>query len=335
MELYASGFNAHGQLLPSHSPPDLLAFRRIASGASTIRVRCATWSATVLEIDGVLELRGCLPGEGRDEVDERGGKSKVAVLRGLPADEIKTIVGDGSGVLGALTTEGEIWVLDGRGGRDDRELGGPDGSMARLLSWVQHDLDLSALQASAGFPAREGGEMVIDQIAVAGNDRVCISAHTRKLLPLKPAKCELSCLHSLKKTNRLFLIFSLHPLHISVLVLPPLLLPHYPIDRNPPHVSRIPPRLLNHLPSPVRLCALHMGRCALCPSRPPSQPGLSRRPALPRHPPRHPPRSGRRRSRAPGAENRRGRMVGRRSDGGGLLRLGRAAGGEGAEHWSE
>lgn len=199
MELYASGFNAHGQLLPAHSPHDLLAFRRIASGTSTIRVRCATWSATVLEIDGVLELRGYLPGEGRDEADERGGKSKVAVLRGLPADGIKTIVGDASGVLGALTTEGEIWVLDGRGGRDDREVGGPNGSTARSLSWVRHDLDLGALQASAGFPAREGGEMVIDQIAVAGNDRVCTSAHTRKPLPSKPARCELSCLHSLKK----------------------------------------------------------------------------------------------------------------------------------------
>lgn len=197
MELYASGFNAHGQLLPSCSPHDLQSFQKVAQG-SRIRVRCATWSATVLEIDGVLELRGSQrrrsdqagdTGEGEDVPgEERNSRKKVAMIQGLSADRIQTIVGDASGILCALTTEGELWFLD-----EIKEVSGEmpklvrstDWSIASLLSWVRHDVDFGALEASGGFAAtkeEEEREMVIDKIAVAGNDRVCISIHTRKNL---------------------------------------------------------------------------------------------------------------------------------------------------------
>lgn len=219
MELYASGFNAHGQLLPSCSPHDLHSFQKIASG-TTIRVRCATWSATVLEIDDVLELRGSQShgdqagGCGKDEDLPGGGQERnhnttVAVIRGLPADRIKTIVGDASGVLCALTMEGELWLLDEMHqmqGKAPELTKATDGSIALSLSWVRHVVDFGAFEA--GFPAREDGEerkIVIDQIAVAGNDRVCISIHTCKTPPLRSSKVSqwgLSCLVPLKDNHR-------------------------------------------------------------------------------------------------------------------------------------
>lgn len=205
MELYASGFNAHGQLLPSSSPQDLRSFQKIASG-TTIRVRCTKWSAIVLEIDGVLELRGsqCHSdhfGQGLNtraddggneetllgDCPERNYKYTVAVLQGLPADRIKTIVGDdASGLLCALTTEGELWVVDEVNQIQEKTtevMSATNGSITLSLSWVRHDLDFGAFVAGVDFPATEeweSGEMVIDQIALASNDRVCISTHTRK-----------------------------------------------------------------------------------------------------------------------------------------------------------
>lgn len=145
----------------------------------------------------MLELRGSRCHKhhiigGRKEEDvpgderEHGFNKTVAVIRGLPADRIQTIVGDTCGILCALTMDGELWLLDEM---DEMQGEAPeltratDGSIVSLLSWVRHDLDFGALQASGGFPAKEKGEereVVIDQIAVAGNDRVCISTHTRK-----------------------------------------------------------------------------------------------------------------------------------------------------------
>lgn len=205
MELYASGFNAHGQLLPSSSPQDLRSFQKIASG-TTIHVRCTKWSAIVLEIDGVLELRGSQcrnehVGQGLNTRADDGGneesllgdyperiyKDTVAVLRGLPPARIKTIVGDDdSGLLCALTMEGELWVVD-EANQVQQEtsevMSATDGSIALSLSWVRHDLDFGAFEAGVGFSAMEEwerGELVIDQIALASNDRVCISTRARK-----------------------------------------------------------------------------------------------------------------------------------------------------------
>lgn len=221
MELYGSGFNAHGQLLPSCSTHDLHSFQKIASG-TTIRVRCATWSATVLEIDGVLELRGSqshndqaggcgkdkdLPADGH----ERNHNKTVAVIRGLPADRIKTIVGDASGILCALTMEGELWLLDEMDqmeGKAPELTKATDGSIAWSLSWVRHDVDFGTFEAMGGFPAKEKREdrkIVIDQIALAGNDRVCISIHTCKTPSIRSSKVSqrgLSCLVLLKDNHR-------------------------------------------------------------------------------------------------------------------------------------
>lgn len=102
MELYGAGFNAHGQLSSTSCPKDLLRFQKIAEG-NRIRIRCAVWNATVLEIDGTVYYRG---------FNEFTGIKTNAEILGLPASRIKTVIGNNTnGILGALTTGGEVWLL--------------------------------------------------------------------------------------------------------------------------------------------------------------------------------------------------------------------------------
>lgn len=153
MELYAAGFNGHSQLLPAPSPPtDLLTFQKIASG-TTIRVLCAVFCATVLETDDLIRFRGFHDSGITD-----------AVISGLPAREIRSVFGDTSGVLGALTMTGEFWRLG------EREGG---------LGFVREEVPL------VEWLAREG--VVIDRIAVADNDQVCLSTRSSTSLPSFPS----------------------------------------------------------------------------------------------------------------------------------------------------
>lgn len=102
MELYAAGFNAQGQLSSTLCPKDLLRFQKIAEG-NCIRIRCAVWNATVLEIDGIIHYRGFSELTGTIVNDE---------ISGLPASRIQTVIGNNTnGILGALTRDGEIWPL--------------------------------------------------------------------------------------------------------------------------------------------------------------------------------------------------------------------------------
>lgn len=146
MELYASGFNSHGQLRPNPrklSPDDLLTFQKIAEGG-TIRVLCALWSATVIEVDGRLLFRG---------FDESGMLDSF--ISGLAANQIKSVFGDTSGILGALTQEGEIWRFVSRAGS---------------LVFVRHEF-------SAGcFLVRRA--LCVDHLAIADNGQVCISTRS-------------------------------------------------------------------------------------------------------------------------------------------------------------
>lgn len=77
-------------------------------------------------------------------------------ITGLRASDVKTVFGDTSGVIGALTHAGGVWRLVGRGaGLGLLECGGVEGG------WLL---------------GKGGGEgrVIIDQVAVAENGQVCV-----------------------------------------------------------------------------------------------------------------------------------------------------------------
>ena len=144
MALYACGFNPHGQLLPDASrdpPQDLRILTKIAEG-DFIRVRCVFWSATILEIDGVLIYRG----------SHTSRLSTCCEIEGPPASDIKTFFGDVSGVLGALTNDGVILTLQAY-------------SNGLVLKKHPH----------CTFIYLRG--LVVDHIAISGNEQVCLATH--------------------------------------------------------------------------------------------------------------------------------------------------------------
>lgn len=145
MTLYACGFNAHGQLLPSSSgqnPENLHTLQKIAEG-DQIRVCCALWSATVLEIDGALIFRGY-----------HRSQLQNCEIEGPPASDFTTIFGDTSGVLGAVTRDGGFWTLCSQS------------SLPEFKKHVQNTF-------------LDSENLVLDHIAIAGNEQVCMAAHKR------------------------------------------------------------------------------------------------------------------------------------------------------------
>lgn len=159
MELYATGFNAHTQLLPTPSPyptpsppppSDLLTFQKIASGTSSIRVLCALWSTTVFEIDHQLFLNGF----------HDTSIYHNEPITGLSARDVKAVFGDaGGGVIGALGWRGELWkVVEREGGLGFLECEVERGSWLGLER-----------EEGEGAGERRG---VIDWIAVAENGQV-------------------------------------------------------------------------------------------------------------------------------------------------------------------
>lgn len=154
MELYGTGFNAQGQLSSTSCPKDLLSFQKIAEG-NRIRIHCAVWNATVLEIDGILHYRG---------FNEFTGIITDAEISGLPASRIKTVIGNNTnGILGALTTDGEVWLLTG--------------SESGRLVFVKHEFP------PGGYWAEDNRE-TIALIAVADNEQVSVCTRAYPSLKL-------------------------------------------------------------------------------------------------------------------------------------------------------
>lgn len=157
MELYAAGFNAQGQLSSNSCPKDLLSFKKIAEG-DHIRIHCAVWNATVLEIDGILHYRG---------FNEFTGIATNAEISGLPASRINTVIGNNTnGILGALTTDGEVWLLTA--------------SDSRCLVFVKHEFP------SGGYCAVEDLG-TIAHVAVADNEQVVVCTCSYSSLKHKPS----------------------------------------------------------------------------------------------------------------------------------------------------
>ena len=106
------GFNTHHQL--DHDQDlhndEITKFRKVLR-SPRISVRCALWSSTVVESDGTFLHQGYHP---------LGLNSTL--IDGPPPRNIKSIFGDTSGVLGALSTDGTLYLYHyGSHGRDSPE----------------------------------------------------------------------------------------------------------------------------------------------------------------------------------------------------------------------
>lgn len=154
MELYGAGFNAQGQLSSTICPEDLLRFQKIAEG-NHIQIHCAVWNATVLEIDGILHYRG---------FNEFTGTIANAEISGLPTNRIKMVIGNNTnGILGALTTDGEVWLLTALD--------------SGCFVFLKHEFP------SGGYWADENLE-TISHVAVADNEQVSVCTRSYPNLKL-------------------------------------------------------------------------------------------------------------------------------------------------------
>lgn len=138
------GFNAHHQLVDQahQSNENILRFEKVYE-SPFIRVRCALWSCTVVEDEGSLVHRGF----------RTSGLDPVSV-DGAPPRNIKMLFGDVSGVLGALTKGGSIYLFTSD----------MDESNGRRLR--KHRFDTN------NFLSRQN--LIIDHLAIADNGEVCI-----------------------------------------------------------------------------------------------------------------------------------------------------------------
>lgn len=138
MELYMCGFNTHHQLIhdENNHSDEITQFRKV-SKSPRINVRCALWSSTVIESDGILIHQGYRP-SGLDP----------ALIDGPPTRNIKSIFGDTSGVLGALATDGSLYLYH-------------DGSELRRHRFPEDS-----------FVVRQS--LAIEHLAIAENGVVCI-----------------------------------------------------------------------------------------------------------------------------------------------------------------
>ncbi|KAI9717061.1 MAG: hypothetical protein M1812_004996 [Candelaria pacifica] len=109
-ELYACGFNAHNQLnygpLQPEAPEDLHSLKKIVTG-NDIVVKYIGWS-TVLAIDGELTLRG--PRFSNSTDSSSIGLDAALIFHG---EDALAFIGDHRGVLGLLTSGGQIQATSG------------------------------------------------------------------------------------------------------------------------------------------------------------------------------------------------------------------------------
>ncbi|KAI9789313.1 MAG: hypothetical protein M1816_006201 [Peltula sp. TS41687] len=152
IELFACGFNAHGQLsghdLPDDAVQDLHRFQGVLKAVSNIRVLFAGWADTLLDVDGQLRLYG-FSGHGRQNNRE--------IRSDLSASDISVCFGDHTGLKGVLTEAGAVYLLR----RLDEQ----------VLELQRHRIELLFKHRDE----QEKEEGLIQHIAVAGNGRVCVS----------------------------------------------------------------------------------------------------------------------------------------------------------------
>ncbi|KAL9636997.1 MAG: hypothetical protein Q9164_002485 [Protoblastenia rupestris] len=108
MELYTTGFNAHNQLLPTSLSDSsiITTFHPLASPFATrnIKIWCTLWSATVISHDDQLTHYGF-----------RKTGTTPSIITGLEVQELKSVFGDVSGVLGAVGRDGALYVFSEEG----------------------------------------------------------------------------------------------------------------------------------------------------------------------------------------------------------------------------
>lgn len=139
------GFNTHHQLDHDrdHHNDEITLFKKVMK-SPRLNVRCALWSSTVIQTDGTLLHRGYRP----------SGLCPT-LIDGPPPRNIRSIFGDTSGVLGALTTDGSLYLYHlGSGSRLD-----PEFKKHRFPE------DSFIVQQS----------LAIEHLAIADNGEVCIS----------------------------------------------------------------------------------------------------------------------------------------------------------------
>lgn len=152
------GFNAHNQV-PSnahHQNQDIFQFEKTYRSPD-LSVRCALWSSTVIEIDRSLMHHGFRP----------SSRSPV-LIEGPPTRNIKAIFGDTIGVLGALTTDGSLYIFHSN----------PN----KIPELKKHRFGENT------FIVRQN--LAIDHLAISDNGEVCICTNSasrkRSLAGLSP-----------------------------------------------------------------------------------------------------------------------------------------------------
>lgn len=141
MELHICGFNAHNQLV-SGSKDETNQFSKIRQSLY-LRVRSALWSSMMFEDDGNLIHTGF-----------RSSGVDPTLVDSPPLWNIKAIFGDTSGVLGALTNDGSIYLFH-------------DGLPTKPhVQFKKHHFDEDS------FITKQN--LSIHHVAIADNEEVCI-----------------------------------------------------------------------------------------------------------------------------------------------------------------
>lgn len=150
------GFNTHHQLVHDENNhcDEITQFRKVLR-SPRLNVRCALWSSTVIESDGTLIHRGYRP-SGLDPT----------LIDGPPTRNITSIFGDTSGVLGALASDGNLYLYNDTSSQ---------GKVSPELKRHRFPED--------SFIVRQS--LAIEHLAIADNGMVCIC--TSASLPHTPA----------------------------------------------------------------------------------------------------------------------------------------------------
>lgn len=155
MELYACGLNAHGQLFADSdgSCLNIHNFRKVADG-QCLRILSTFWSATILELDGNLIVRGYHLSACTADTDYT-----ITCPESKKGHGIRSIIGKQSGVIGAIADDG------------------------KLLEFVRTDqraVDFAFRRRESAWVHQKGH--VLDHVSIAGNDSVAVVSREFNLL---------------------------------------------------------------------------------------------------------------------------------------------------------
>lgn len=161
MQIYGTGFNAHGQLKPECPDRDLVRFEKLyeyvdeepgrTSGGSSVQVLCALWSCTVWRVGEELFYLGYRPipthhlrpelASGGGEVDKWGSSTRIHIAgpssASAWASRVRSVFGDVSGVRGAVMDDGMVWVFRDGAAEVDGDNGGGNGEAEPRLEPCQ------------------------------------------------------------------------------------------------------------------------------------------------------------------------------------------------------